>query len=102
MKILIIAVSSIIFYTHVLPILDRLTEYIQTVLLTKKMKIMRRIKIMEIKQVIQKSIEDCHTFYNTSSEYGVGFLDGLQSLCDYLDIKYTRTVDNLILEVLND
>ena len=39
MKILIIAVSSIIFYTHVLPILDRLTEYIQTVLLTKKMKI---------------------------------------------------------------
>lgn len=39
MTILIIAVSSIIFYTHILPILDRITEYIQAIILTKKMKI---------------------------------------------------------------
>jgi len=50
------------------------------------------------KQAIQQAIDECNTFYDTSSEYGIGFLDGVQSVCDELDIKYRRTVDNLILE----
>jgi len=51
-----------------------------------------------IKQAIQQVIDDVNEFYDTECEYGVGFLDGVQSVCDALDIKYTRTVDNLFLD----
>ena len=51
-----------------------------------------------IKQAIQQVIDECNTIYDTKSEYGIGFLDGVQSVCDELDIKYRRTIDNLILE----
>lgn len=39
MTILLTAVVSIISYTHILPILDRLTEYIQALILTQKMRV---------------------------------------------------------------
>jgi hypothetical protein len=51
-----------------------------------------------IKQAIQQVIDDVNEFYDTNCEYGVGFLDGVQSVCDELDIKYRRTIDNLILD----
>jgi len=35
---LILIAGSIVFYTHILPILDRVSEYIQGFILTKKMK----------------------------------------------------------------
>ena len=51
-----------------------------------------------VKQAIQQVIDDVNEFYDTNSEYDIGFLDGVQSLCDELGIKYRRTIDNLILD----
>lgn len=34
-----LVILSIVLYCHVMPILDRLSEYIQTIILTKKMRV---------------------------------------------------------------
>ncbi len=49
------------------------------------------------KNLIQKLISECNELYNTTSEYGIGYLDCLTSLCEELKIKHTRTEDNLLL-----
>lgn len=39
MEVLILAILSIATYVYLIPILDRLNEYIQAIILTKKMKV---------------------------------------------------------------
>ena len=38
-------------------------------------------------KIIQKLIDDVNTFYDTEYEYGIDYLDCLQSLCDELGIS---------------
>lgn len=52
MTILLTAVISIISYTHILPILDRLTEYIQALILTQKMRV--NVDYAQYEQIVNK------------------------------------------------
>ena len=52
MTILLTATISIISYTHILPILDRFTEYIQALILTQKMRV--NVEYAQYEQIVNK------------------------------------------------
>lgn len=51
-----------------------------------------------MREIIIKLVDEFNEFFDSTSEYGVGYLDALTELCQRADIPHKRLVDNLIIE----
>ena len=51
-----------------------------------------------MKETIIKLLSEFHEFFDSESEYGIGYLDALTEICEREDIPHVRTVYNLIIE----
>jgi len=51
-----------------------------------------------MKEIIKKLVEEFNVFFDTTAEYGIGYLDALTEVCQRADIKHTRLEDNLIIK----
>lgn len=50
-----------------------------------------------MQEIIRKLVDEFHDFFDSESEYGIGYLDALTEVCQYMEIQHERTVDNLII-----
>lgn len=51
-----------------------------------------------MKEIIKKLVDEFNEFFDSTSEYGIGYSDALTEVCQRADIPHKRLVDNLIIE----
>lgn len=51
-----------------------------------------------MREIIIKLVDEFNEFFDSTSEYGIGYLDALTEVCQRTEIKHTRLEDNLIIE----
>lgn len=51
-----------------------------------------------MKEVVRQLISEFNMYFDSMSEYGIGYLDALTEVCQKLDIPHVRTECDLYLK----
>lgn len=52
-----------------------------------------------MEDILKQLLSEFNEYFDSLSEYGIGYLDSLTEICQKYDIKHKRTYDNLYIGV---
>lgn len=51
-----------------------------------------------MKEIVRQLISEFNEYFDSTCEYGIGYLDALTEVCQRLDIPHVRTENDLYLK----